>query len=172
MVRATEKAIFSKAALSLNAINKDIQIFNNLLQESVSFSSEEYYLARNLLRDGDAFYQEALIDAKQLLGPLPDYVPPDFVKSRRDLLEKTNVLAKSQTLEGLKAELEKDDFLMSMMSPEEVETYLKRHYFEQQTGKRRLANIKVRILLSKLEAVLSQARDLKEKAQKKQQQRI
>jgi hypothetical protein len=170
MVKPTEKAIFSKIALSLNAINKAIQTFNNFLQASVSFSSQDYYLARNLLRDGDAFYQEALKDAKKLLGPLPDYVPPDFVKSRQDLLEKANVLAKGQTLEDLRAELEKDEFLMSMMSSKEVETYLKQHYFKQQTGKRKLSNIKVRILLSKLEALLSKAQDLKEKAQKKHQQ--
>ena len=172
MVKPNEKAIFFKAGLSLNAINKAIQNFNNFLQESVSFSSQEYYLARNLLRDGDAFYQEALKDAKKFLGPLPDYVPPDFVKSRLDLLEKANILAKGQTLEDLKAELERDEFLMSVMSPEEVETSLKQYYFEQKIGKRKLAHIKVRILLNKLEALLSQAKDLKEKAQKKHLQRV
>jgi len=43
-----------------------------------------------------------------------------------------------------------DEFIRTMMSEAEIETYVRDHFETQRSGKRKLANIKVRMMLDKL----------------------
>jgi hypothetical protein len=46
-----------------------------------------------------------------------------------------------------------DEFLKSFMSSEEIEGFLKENYQKQQMGKRKLPNIKARMVIDKLKRV-------------------
>ena len=56
-----------------------------------------------------------------------------------------------------------------MMTSEEVEAYLKAYYDTQRSGKRKLANIKIRMVLDKLASLLAEGQELQKTAQRKQQ---
>ena len=169
MDRHTEKHIYQKASKSFDCLNKAIQAFIELLREDNSSSSSNYYRARSYLRDGEALYKETLKDAKKLLGPIPEYAPQEFEKWRSELLEKNKVLAKSLAIKDLRSELGNDEFLIEWMSIEEIDAFLEENFQAQQTGKRKLSNIKVRMILDKLEKLISEANELKKKAMEKQQ---
>lgn len=169
MDRHTEKHIYQKASKSFDCLNKAIQAFIELLREDNSSSSSNYYRARSYLRDGEALYKETLKDAKKLMGPIPEYASQEFEKWRSELLEKNNVLAKSLALKDLRSELGNDEFLIEWMSIEEIDAFLEESFQAQQTGKRKLSNIKVRMILDKLEKLISEANELKKKAMEKQQ---
>jgi len=56
-----------------------------------------------------------------------------------------------------------------MMSAEEVEAYLEAYYDLQKSGKRKLANIKIRMILDKLALLVAEGQELQKTAQRKQQ---
>jgi hypothetical protein len=55
------------------------------------------------------------------------------------------------------------------MGPEEIEAYVGAHYEAQRSGKRKLANIKIRMALDKLAALVAEGQEFQQKAQRKQQ---
>jgi hypothetical protein len=55
------------------------------------------------------------------------------------------------------------------MNAAEIEAYLKACFDKQKSGKRKLANIKMRMVLDKLASLLAEGQELQKKAQRKQQ---
>lgn len=169
MQQGTENLIYQKASKCWECVNRSIEVFSMLLKEEEDFNSANYYKARNSLRDADVFLKEALQNAKKLLGPTPSYASDDYQKWRDELLEEFHILAMSQEYEDLRSELFQDDFLKEWMDEESIENLLKKHFQMQQSGKRKLSNIKVRIILDRLEDLISQAKEMNEQATQKQQ---
>ena len=169
MQQGTENLIYHKASKCWECVNKSVEMFSNLLKEEESFKPADYYKARNLLRDADGFLKEALENAKKLLGPIPAYTADDYQKWRDELLEEFHILAMSQEYEDLRSELFKDEFLHEWMDEESIELLLKKHFQTQQSGKRKLSTIKVRIILDRLEDLINQAKDMNKQAVQKQQ---
>ena len=168
MQQGTENLIYHKASKCWEYVNMSVDMFNMLLKDKGDFNAAEYYKARNLLRDAEGFLKEALKNAKKLLGPIPAYTSEDYQKWRDELLEEFQILAMSQEYEELKSELFEDDFLREWMDEESIESLLKKHFQTQQSGKRKLSNIKVRIILDRLEDLIHDAKEMNKKAIKKQ----
>jgi hypothetical protein len=169
MKQGTENQIYQKASKCWECVNKSFEIFSSLLAEDGEFNSAEYYKARDLLRDADGFYKETLENAKKLLGPIPVYATEDYQKWRDELLEEFQILAMSEEYEDLRSELIEDEFLRKWMDEKSIELLLKKNFQAQQSGKRKLANIKVRIILDRLEDLLNRVKDMNQEAVQIQQ---
>lgn len=172
MDKFVEVQIFPKVSKSHEDITAAIRILESLLAEGVPFNSADYYRARNFVKSAEALFREALTNAKKLLGPLPEYASEEFIHWRAEMLEEHQILAKSQEFEELKSELENDDIMKAWLNKEEIDAFLHKHFQTQQEGKRKLVNIKVRIVLDKLQELIAQAKDLQKKAFEKQQSRV
>jgi hypothetical protein len=164
MEKFAEAQIFPNVSKSFEEIRAAIRIFENLLAEGVAFNSADYYRARNFVKSGESLFQEALMNARKVLGPLPEYASEEFIKWRSEILEKRQILAKNKEFDVLKAELIDDETMNKWLTPDEITLYLEKHFHSQQEGKRKLVNIKVRIILSKLQEYILQAKDLQKKA--------
>jgi hypothetical protein len=164
-----EKQIFPKVYRSHQSLQLSIQLFENFLDDSEASVPGDYYRARKLLKEGDTALQEALMNAKKLLGPMPEYATAEYKQWREEFLEKYQILAKCSELKECQSELSSDEFLSQLMPPEEVDAMLKLHFHSQQEGKRKLENIKVRIVLDKLHQMLTHAKELQKQALIKQQ---
>jgi hypothetical protein len=164
-----EREIYIRASRSFAVLTEAIQIFRKYIQDVSSANDPEYYRARNFLKEGKAFYDQTLQDAKKLLGPIPIYAAKDFEGWRSQVLVENKIIVKGETLEELRAELTVDDFVKTMMSAEEVEAYLEAYYDLQKSGKRKLANIKIRMILDKLALLVAEGQELHKTAQRKQQ---
>jgi hypothetical protein len=164
-----EREIYIRSSRSYAVLTEAVQIFRKYLQDVTAATDPEYYRARNFLREGKAFYDQTIQDAKKLLGPIPIYAAKDFEGWRSQVLVENKIVVKGETLEELRAELTVDDFVKTMMSAEEIEAYLKTCYDTQKSGKRKLANIKIRMVLDKLASLVAQGQELQKTAQRKQQ---
>ncbi|UCE40847.1 MAG: hypothetical protein JSV17_15600 [Candidatus Aminicenantes bacterium] len=169
MQQSTENLIYQKASKCWECVNKSVQLFSELLKAERDFNAADYYKARNLLQDADRCFKETLENSKKLLGPIPPYCSDDYQKWRDELLEEFQILAMSHEYEDLKSELIKDEFLRRLMDEESIELLLKKHFQTQQSGKRKLSNIKVRIILDRLEDLINHAKDMNKSAVQKQQ---
>jgi hypothetical protein len=169
MQQGTENPIYHKASKCWECVNRSVEMFRNLLKKEGGFNTADYYKARNSLRDADGFFKEALKNAKKLLGPIPAYTSDDYQKWRDELLEEFHILAMSQEYEDLRSELFEDEFLREWMDEESIELLLKKHFQTQKSGKRKLSNIKIRIILDCLEELINQAKDMNKQAVQKQQ---
>lgn len=165
------KDIFLKAKKSLEKMNGSLRLFKEFVKEGQTQELKKYYLARTFLKKGQKICEEMMEDAKKFLGPLPDYLPTETIEARIQLLKTTKVVVLSQDYEGLVAELAGDEFLKSFMSSEEINEFLKENYQKQQLGKRKLPNIKARMVIDKLKRVerqgLAGQKRASEEAQKK-----
>ena len=168
MQKGTENLIYQKASKCWEYVNKAIEMLDNLLREEGAINSPDYYKARNVLRDAESFLKEAVDNAKKLLGPTPPYASEDYQKWRDELLEEFHILAMSREYEDLRSELLADAFLCEWMDEESIEGYLKKHFQQQQSGKRKLSNIKVRIILDRLEELIGHAQELNKQAMQRQ----
>jgi hypothetical protein len=164
-----EREIYIRASRSFAVLNDSIQLFRAYLEPATAAQAAEFYRARNFLKEGKAFYDQSLADAKKLLGPIPIYAAKDFGAWRAKALVDNKLIVRGQTPEELRAELLADDFLRTIMRPEEIEAYVATHYENQRSGKRKLANIKIRMALNKLAALVAEGQELQQKAQRKQQ---
>jgi len=169
MQQGTENLIYQKASKCWECVNRSVKMFDTLLKEDADFDTSNYYKARNLLREADGFLKDAFKNAKKLLGPTPAYTSEDYQKWRDELLEEFHILAMSQEYEELKTELFEDDFLRDWMDEKNIESLLKKHFQTQQSGKRKLSNIKVRIILDRLEELINNAKEMNLRAIQKQQ---
>jgi hypothetical protein len=167
MNKKIENLLYFRASDSFDSLHLAVETFENYLKEGVAAASPDYYRARNYLKDGEKFYQETFKEAKRLLGPLPPYSSSEFGKWREDYLSQHKILAESHELEAMKEELLHDEYLNQWMSREDIERLLLRNFEAQKTGKRRLPNIKVRLLLDRLNELIAQARELQKKAMEK-----
>jgi hypothetical protein len=164
-----EREIFIRAARSFAVLSEAIQSFKGYLEPHTAAGAPEYYRARNLLKEGKAFYDQTIQDAKKLLGPIPIYAAKDFEKWRSQALIENKIIVQGQTPEELRLELDNDEFLRSIMRPEDVEEYLLTHFETQRSGKRKLANIKIRMALDRLADLVAAGQELQKTAQRKQQ---
>jgi hypothetical protein len=165
------KDIFVKAKKSLEKMNESLRLFKEFVEEGRAQDLKKYYLARTFLKKGQNLCEEIIMDAKKFLGPLPDYLSKETIEARTQLLKTTKVVVLSQDYEGLVAELVGDEFLKSFMSSEEINDFLKGNYQKQKLGKRKLPNIKARMVIDKLKRVelqgLAGQKRASEEAQKK-----
>ena len=164
MEKFAEVQIYPKVSNCFDDIKTALGIFRRLLNKGAEFNSPEYYRGRNCVRDADDMFTEGLKNAKKLLGPIPEYSSEEFLKWRAEVLEKQKILAKNEEYESLKSELLEDAFLRDYMNEQEITDLLKVHYLTQQEGRRKLANIKARIVFAKLFELLSEAKDMQKKA--------
>ncbi len=164
-----ERDIYIRATRSFELLSDAIQTFRDYLGDRSPANDPQYYRARNLLKEGKAFFDMTMGDAKKLLGPIPVYAPKDFEQLRSRLLVENKIVVKGQTQDDLKRELLGDEFVTKLMSPAEIEAYLQAGYEAQKRGKRKLQNIKIRMCLDKLAALIAQGQELQKKAQLKQQ---
>ena len=164
-----EREIYIRTSRSFAILNEAIQIFKGYLEPHAVASSPEYYRARNLLKEGKLLYDQTLQDAKKLLGPIPIYAAKDFEVWRSQALIENRIVVQGQTPEELVQELSADDFVKTIMGPEEVAAYIGGHFEAQRTGKRKLANIKIRMALDRLSGLILQGQELQKTAQRKQQ---
>ncbi|HPW18446.1 MAG TPA: hypothetical protein PLP83_08725 [Candidatus Aminicenantes bacterium] len=164
-----ERDIYIRASRSFTVLNDAIRLFRAYLEPATAAQAAEYYRARNFLKEGKAFYDQTLVDAKKLLGPIPIYAAKDFEAWRTQTLIENKIVVLGETAGALRTELLADEFLRTIMSPEEIEAYLAARFEAQRSGKRKLANIKIRMTLDKLAALVVEGQDLQQKAQRKQQ---
>ena len=168
MQKGTENLVYHKASKCWEHVNRAIAILTEVIKEQGPINTPDYYKARNLLRDAEGFLKEARENAKKLLGPIPPYASIDYQKWRDELLEDFHILAMGREYDDLRSELVSDEFLNEWMDEESIDTYLKKHFQQQQSGKRKISNIKVRIILDRLEDLVVQARDMSKQAIQKQ----
>ncbi|MEN6560064.1 MAG: hypothetical protein ABFD52_04735 [Acidobacteriota bacterium] len=164
-----EREIYIRASRSFAILTDAIRAFRSYLEPQIAAASPEYYRARNLLKEGKAFYDQSLLDAKKLLGPVPIYAAKDFETWRSQVLVENKIVVQGQTRDELLRELTADDFLTTMMGPGEIEAYLSDHFETQRSGKRKLANIKIRMALDRLAGLVAEGQELQKTAQRKQQ---
>jgi hypothetical protein len=164
-----EREIYIRATRSHAVLSEAIQIFKDYLDAQTSASAPEYYRARNLLKEGKLLYDQTLQDAKKLLGPIPIYAAKDFEAWRTQALLENKIVVRGQTPDELVHELNADDFIRSIMRPEDVADYIAGHFETQRTGKRKLANIKIRMALDRLAGLVAEGQELQKTAQRKQQ---
>ena len=156
MERKQETWIIPSASKCVECVNQAIHIFDDILEDKGS--PEAFYRARSYLREGKSFWEKALKEAKKLLGPLPDYVKDDYRNWRKEITDKQNLLADSQDYKMLLKELQQDEYLKLVMPEENIQSHLEEHYEQQQQGQRKLAHIKIRILLDEIYDRLNQAK--------------
>jgi hypothetical protein len=164
-----ENQLYFKAGLAFDSFKLAIRTFESFLANPGPESTPDYYKARNYLRDADKFYEEAFAEAKKLLGPLPPYATSEFEKWRSDFLSQHKILVESQEFAALKEELAQNGLLVRWIESPDLERLLAKDYEAQKTGKRKMANIKVRIILDRLQELAAQASDLKKRAQERLQ---
>lgn len=153
----------------MNSLCQSILTFRDYLEDRIPTNDSNYYRARNYLKEGKGFFDQTLQDAKKLLGPIPVYAAKDFAAWRSRALVDNKIVVQGKTLEELTAELSGDGFVKTIMNAGEIEAYLQAHFEAQKTGKRKLANIKIRMTLDKLAELLAESQDIQKKAQRKQQ---
>lgn len=152
--------IYLKASKAHESLTQAIEILEGVIRPDGAFPPHDFYRARNLLREGEKFFKEALGNAKKLLGPLPGYVAEDYAVWRTQSLNDKNVLAHGREIDDLIQELSSDDLIGLWMSEDEIKAYLEENFKNQQTGKRKLENIKVRMILDNLEALVARGKEL------------
>jgi expansin (peptidoglycan-binding protein) len=84
-------------------------------------------------------------------------------------LSQHKILAENQEFAALKEELVQSGQLVSWIESPDLERLLSKAYEAQKTGKRKMANIKVRIILDRLQELLAQAAERKKRAMEKLQ---
>jgi len=151
---------FLHAFRSFDLFRKAIRTFDDYLQNRLPPDSKEYNYACNYLREGQGLFDVTLKKAKKLLGPIPGYSAQDVEMQRAQLLVENKIVVRGLSQHQLREELAKDEFLKTMISPEEMLVYLKDHFISQSSGKRKLANIKVRMILDKLRTLSVKGQEL------------
>jgi hypothetical protein len=164
-----EREIYIRASRAFAVLSEALRTFQGFLDAHVASTSPEYYKARNLLKEGKAYYDQTLQDAKKLLGPIPIYAAKDFEAWRAEALIKNRIVVQGQTEEDLLRELVSDEFLKTIMGPEDIGTYLSANFETQRSGKRKLENIKVRMVIDRLAGLVHAGQEIQLKAQRKQQ---
>ena len=164
-----ERDIYIRASRCFELLTQAGRTFRDYLDDLIPPNDPKYYRARNFLKEGKAFFDQTLQDAKKLLGPIPIYASKDFEGWRAQILEENKIVVHGETHAALEAELQADEYLASIMTPGEIAGYLESHFEGQRTGKRKLSNIKIRMLIDRLGMLLQEDQELQKSAQRKQQ---
>ncbi len=166
-MRLIQGDIFINAVRCHDLLMKANEVFGDYLRKKFPPKAPEYYQARNFLREGQALYEDILKKAKQLLGPIPPYAAPDYEEKRIQVLDENKVIVRGMSVEAVKEEMLKDEIVTKIMTPAEVERYVQAHFISQGSGKRKLANMKVRMIIDRLQSLAAKARELGLLAQKR-----
>ncbi len=167
MSKKTENLLYLKAANCFDLISLAQASFAEFLAESGPEALPKYYRARNYLRDAESAYHEAFKEAKRLVGPLPAYSTPEFERWRHEFVANYSIIAAGQDFNALKDELLNDSLVSQYMNPEDAERLLAKNFEAQRSGKRKLANLKVRILFDRLGEMMNAARGQAKQARDK-----
>jgi len=159
----TEKLVYPKAMKSFKSLREAAELFEEVLEQGSPQSQPVFYRARKSLREGVNFFKQSIKNAQRLLGPLPEYVTEDYRKWRESLLHEYNMIAKTQEKQELTEELLQDEFLNKIMSENEIKRFLDLNYESQKQGKRKLPNIKIRIVFDKLDEMTAEAKKKQKK---------
>ena len=147
--------LYKKVNDSFVLLERSIQNFDKSLHEkNLTELKKAYYFARNCRRAGEEYYQRALNNTRSLTIPYTNF------------LEKNQILVKVVTFKDVAAEITGDKAIRNWMSEEETKAFLKDYFIEQTKGRRKIFNIKLRMVLKKLEKLLSVSQELEEKAKK------
>jgi len=165
----TENFLYFKVSACFESLDLALRAFEEFLKEQAVAALPVYYRARTHLRDAQRFYDEALNEAKRLLGPLPMYPAPEFEKWRTEFLSQHHIIMESQDFEAMRYELLQDRQLIQWMGQENIERLLAKDFEAQKIGKRKLENIKVRIVFDRLKEVICTDEQLKKEAMEKLQ---
>jgi hypothetical protein len=144
-----------------------IRMLQSFLGDKKSSDTEAYYEAQKSLEESNIYYKEAIKEVSELIGPLPADASPGFIKWKENFLKGTGIVIENEEYGALKVELRNDGFLLRFLTPEEIDDLLRKHYESQQTGKRRLPNIKARIILDKIMNLRDEAETLEMKVREK-----
>ena len=120
----------------------------------------EYYRIRNQVREAKAALDEVMKETHRLFGPAPAYASADFEALRRQSLEKAQLLLRAETKEEIISELWQDELVKRFFSLEEVKPFVEAQFESQRKGKRRLFNLKARLLIEKMKQQLEKATGL------------
>lgn len=167
MSPAIDNLLYVKAESCFDLLSLAQAAFVDFLKDPGAEATPKYYRARNYIRDAEAAYNEAFKEAKRLVGPLPPYSSPEFEKWRSEFVTQYSITAASQDLEGLKDELTKDPLISQYLGPGDVDRLLAKNYEAQRSGKRKLANLKVRILFDRLGELMAAVHALARQAREK-----
>ena len=162
-----ENQLYLKASDSFGLLELARKSFRDFLEGKGQEAASSYYRARNYLRDAEADCADAFREARRLMGPPPAYSAPEFEKWRSEYLSQFKILAEGQELGALKGELEGDSAVSRHLNVDDIDRLLVEHFEAQRTGKRKLANIKVRLLLARLSELLTEVRGLAKQAREK-----
>lgn len=163
----TVKSILVIARKSKDKLAESIRLLQDFVNTEGTADLSLYYLARNRLRDGQALLDEVLDDAKKLLGPLPEYASERIAEMRKQLLRESGVTVQSPTVDGLEAELLADEYISSFMDSGKIIHYVREAGTYQAAGKRKLENLKVRMVIDELFELRNEARSLERRAGEK-----
>ncbi len=159
-----------KIKSAYEALSQSVNLFQIYLNDKTPASATEYYRAKSLLKEGKLFFEEALKEAKKLVGPLPPYSTPEYEHWREETAKDVKlILGDKVDYEEIKKMMLLDSCLPRLFSPEELESYLARYYEDQQKGKRKLENLKCRLAIARLDDLIHQGEELLLQAQKKLQ---
>lgn len=163
----SENLLYFKAGNCFNLVGLAQSSFVEFLGQPGAESLPKYYRARNYLRDAESAYSEAFKEAKRLVGPLPPYSSSEFEKWRSDFVLQYRIVAAGQDFESIKEEMLKDPLFSQYIGPGDIERLLAKNFEAQRTGKRKPANLKVRVLFDKLGELMSAAHALAKEARQK-----
>jgi hypothetical protein len=169
MPTPTERDIFIKASRGHEILGKALAAFREYLESETDPGSPEYYRARNLLKEGRTFCADVVREAKKLLGPVPVYAPREYEEMRLRTLEENRITIRGEDPEAIRRQLAADSLVRSMMSEDEIDAYLRDHLEAQRSGKRKLMNLKVRLLIDRLYGLAEEGLAAQKAAQRKQQ---
>lgn len=157
-----------KVKSAYDALSQSVCLFKIYLDEKTQATASEYYRAKSLLKEGKLFFDEVLKEAKKLLGPLPPYATPEYARWREETTRDIKLALKNKAdYDEIKNMMLADSCLPKLFSPEELEVYLQRFYEDQKKGKRKLENLKCRIIIAKLDDLIYEGEELLKQAQKK-----
>jgi hypothetical protein len=154
----------------IETLDLAIKGFKEFLGDKTSSGPANYDDARKYLEEGKAFYEEARDEFRKLLGPLPMDVSPSFKDWKGSFLKRIGILMENKELFALKSELQHDEFLLRFLTQEEIGVLFISHYESQKQGKRRLSNIKARIILDEAEKLINEAEELEKISKEKMYQ--
>ena len=158
---------FANIEKCVNALNHAIRIFQEFVSDKTSSDPAVFYQAQKYFEESKSFYQEASKEISELFGFSPTDASPGFKKWKENFLKGTGIISESKEFETLKRELQNDGFLHRFLTPEEIDELLRKHFESQQSGKRKLENIKARIILDKTLNLMAEAETLEMKAKEK-----
>jgi hypothetical protein len=153
-----EVLIYLKASDCFEFLNHAIELLQKIKSGDSESREEDLYRARKFLSEGEASFKETLRNCRRLLGPIPDYTSHEFSEWRDKILEEDDILAQGVDMKSLTEELEHDELLRKWMTQEEIDSFLNTHFESQQTGNRKLVNIKARLIIHKLDRLLHAAK--------------